>query len=107
MIEIVSNSRCTECNICVQICPMNVFDAHDGKPPTVARKADCQTCYMCELYCPADALYVAPDADRSTLVKERALEAAETFGGYRRAGWARQEETGELLDQSFRLDTPH
>lgn len=26
MIELVSPGRCTGCNICVHICPMNVFD---------------------------------------------------------------------------------
>ena len=104
MIELVSASRCTECNICVQVCPMNVFDAVDGAAPIIARKADCQTCFMCELYCPADALYVAPDADRSTLVKERDLEAEGILGTYREFGWATREESREALDQSFRLE---
>jgi NAD-dependent dihydropyrimidine dehydrogenase PreA subunit len=105
VIELVSASRCTECNICVQVCPMNVFDAVDGAAPVIARKADCQTCFMCELYCPSDALYVAPDADRSTLVKERTLEAEGAFGTYRKFGWTTLEGSREPLDQSFRLDT--
>ena len=64
MIELISESRCTGCNICVRVCPVNVFDAVPQAAPTIARKADCQTCFMCELYCPEDALYVAPIADR-------------------------------------------
>ena len=31
----------------------------------IARQADCQTCYLCELYCPADALYVGPNCERA------------------------------------------
>ena len=27
MIELVSQTRCIECNLCVKMCPTNVFDA--------------------------------------------------------------------------------
>jgi len=50
MIELLVNARCTQCNACVAACPMNVFEAVPGGPPRIARPADCQTCYMCELY---------------------------------------------------------
>ncbi|MFL9971120.1 4Fe-4S binding protein, partial [Paraburkholderia agricolaris] len=60
MIEIVDAARCTGCNICVGACPTNVFDIVPGSPPRIARQGDCQTCFMCELYCPEDALFVAP-----------------------------------------------
>jgi Pyruvate/2-oxoacid:ferredoxin oxidoreductase delta subunit len=46
MIELISESRCTGCNICVRVCPVNVFDAVPQAAPTIARKADCQTCFM-------------------------------------------------------------
>jgi len=60
MIEIVSPSLCTGCNIC----------------------------FMCELYCPADALYVAPDADAPVIVAESLLQQRGLMGSYRRAvGW--------------------
>ena len=55
MIEIVSPERCTGCNICVHACPTNVFEAVKNGPPRRARQSDCQTCFMCELYCPEDA----------------------------------------------------
>lgn len=58
MIEIISARRCVECDICVKVCPENVFDATEGLP-VIARQIDCQTCYLCEIYCPTDALYVA------------------------------------------------
>ncbi len=71
MIEVISAERCTACNICVNACPTNVFEAVPGGPPRIARQDDCQTCFMCELYCPEDALYVAPIADRSATAEER------------------------------------
>jgi NAD-dependent dihydropyrimidine dehydrogenase PreA subunit len=103
MIELVSASRCITCNKCVQVCPMNVFEAVKDAPPVIARQADCQTCYMCELYCPTDALYVAPDAELATLVDERALEAGKLLGSYRRAGWVVPTGSRRPTDQSFRL----
>jgi NAD-dependent dihydropyrimidine dehydrogenase PreA subunit len=96
MIELVSEERCIRCNKCVQVCPMNVFAAVKNAPPIIARKEDCQTCYMCELYCPVDALYVAPDAELSTLVDEQVVAAKGLLGSYRNVAWA-------SADQSFRL----
>lgn len=89
MIELILASRCTACDLCVQVCPTRVFDAVPGSPPVIARQQDCQTCFMCEAYCPVDALYVAPHAVASPAVDEAALEAAGLLGSYRRAiGWA-------------------
>jgi NAD-dependent dihydropyrimidine dehydrogenase PreA subunit len=108
MIELVSENRCTQCNLCVQVCPLNVFDIVPDAPPVIARKEDCQTCYMCELYCPVDALYVAPTADISTDVSEHELEAQGLIGSYRSAvGWASDRRAARAGDQSFRLLRPH
>ena len=90
MIELVSESRCIKCNLCVTACPTNVFDAVPGQAPRIARQSDCQTCYMCELYCPVDALYVDPNADESVPVDEETLIAAGLLGSYRKnVGWGR------------------
>ena len=84
MIEIVIADRCTTCNACVTVCPTNVFDtAADGRP-VIARQADCQTCFMCELYCKADALYVAPDCDGPAPVDAAAILASNLLGQFRR-----------------------
>lgn len=89
MIEVISTTRCTGCNICVTACPTNVFDAVKGGIPVIARQEDCQTCFMCEVWCPDDALFVDPDADAVTGVAEKDLEQLHLFGSYRRAvGWA-------------------
>ena len=58
MIELIVAERCTSCGECVKVCPSNVFEARPEGPPVIARLADCQTCFLCELYCKADALYV-------------------------------------------------
>lgn len=89
MIEVISDDRCTGCNICVNVCPTNVFDVRPGENPVIARQDDCQTCFMCEVYCPYDALYVAPQAAKLTGITVEELEARDIFGSYRKAiGWA-------------------
>ena len=88
MIALLFTDRCTACNRCVEVCPANVFDAHDSGPPAIARAEDCSTCFLCELYCRADALYVAPYWDRQVTHDRDAVLASGTVGQYRRhSGW--------------------
>jgi NAD-dependent dihydropyrimidine dehydrogenase PreA subunit len=104
VIELISAARCTGCNICVAACPTNVFDPVAGDAPVIARQADCQTCFMCELYCPEDALFVAPAADRASEVDESNLRQSALLGSYRQAvGWGRGRESTAVLDHSWRL----
>ncbi|OYD83771.1 4Fe-4S dicluster domain-containing protein [Azospirillum brasilense] len=113
MIELISPTRCTGCNICVSICPMDVFQAagggrSNGAAPAIARQSDCQTCFLCEAHCPDDALYVAPDAETVTGIAEEAVAAAGLFGSYRRAiGWSDGHRDNRSADQTFRLLAPH
>ncbi|KAA0972159.1 ferredoxin family protein [Aureimonas fodinaquatilis] len=102
MIELVSSDRCIECNICVRICPRNVFDAVAESIPVIARQEDCQTCFMCELYCPTDALYVAPEADHSITVSEEMLIKSASLGSYaRELGWRRGKAAGTSEDPTY------
>jgi NAD-dependent dihydropyrimidine dehydrogenase PreA subunit len=104
MIELVSDSRCTQCNLCVAVCPVNVFDAVPDAAPRIARQEDCQTCFMCELYCPVDALYVAPDADHPTPVAEDLVDSGGLLGSYREAiGWSGGSRANRSGDMSFKL----
>lgn len=104
MIEIVSESRCIACDICVKACPANVFDAVRKQAPVIARQEDCQTCFLCEIYCPTDALYVAPNAEAPTGVTEAEVEAAGLFGSYTRGlGWRRGKPGGSENDPTFRI----
>ena len=104
MIELVSESRCIECNICVSVCPTNVFDSVPNAPPTIARQNDCQTCFMCELYCPVDALYVAPQVEPLESVNEKSLAEAGLLGSYRKnIGWGRERTNGAKEDSTYEL----
>jgi NAD-dependent dihydropyrimidine dehydrogenase PreA subunit len=88
MIEFVVDDRCTGCGTCVTACPTNVFDFTEAGVPVIARQADCQTCYMCELYCEADALFVASDAHGPEPVDQAAIVASGLLGQFRRdSGW--------------------
>lgn len=104
MIEIISASRCTACNVCVRACPANVFDIVPDAPPRIARQDDCQTCFLCEIYCPVDALYVAPHAEGPTRISEAQVEAAGQFGSYARAlGWSKGRAGGAEADTTREL----
>lgn len=93
MIELVSRRRCIGCDVCIRVCPTNVFDRGGDRVPVIARQADCQSCFMCEAWCPADALFVAPQlqpvpAD-SVYRDEQELERRGLLGAYRRElGWS-------------------
>jgi NAD-dependent dihydropyrimidine dehydrogenase PreA subunit len=105
MIEVINSERCIDCDICVEVCPTDVFDSVDGGHPVIARQHDCQTCFMCEAYCPVDALFVAPLSgpapESSPLTDQDALEEQGRFGEYRRwLGWGRGREPGSLNDHN-------
>jgi NAD-dependent dihydropyrimidine dehydrogenase PreA subunit len=85
MIELVSTDRCIKCDACVDACPDNVFDSVPGEVPVIARIEDCQTCFLCELYCPTDAPYVSPFKEERELVDEATLIARGLLGSYRGA----------------------
>jgi NAD-dependent dihydropyrimidine dehydrogenase PreA subunit len=104
MIQIVDPERCTACNICVSACPTNVFDAVPDGPPVIARQKDCQTCFMCELYCPEDALYVSPFASEVEEIDLKQLRATGVLGNYRSAiGWSQGSGERRASDASFQL----
>jgi NAD-dependent dihydropyrimidine dehydrogenase PreA subunit len=108
MIEIVSAEACIACDVCVKVCPTDVFDRGGDGIPVIARQSDCQTCFMCEAYCPTDALYVSPvsapvGAD-SPHADETAVAAAGLMGGYRELiGWGKGRTPGARLDQNVAL----
>jgi ferredoxin len=108
MIEVISNAACIDCDKCVQVCPTNVFDAVPGGHPIIARQTDCQSCFMCEAYCPVDAIFVAPFSSPAPAGSEYTDEAWLTshgrFGEYRRwIGWGAGREPGSLRDANAEL----
>ncbi|SEC66880.1 4Fe-4S dicluster domain-containing protein [Bradyrhizobium erythrophlei] len=103
MIEVIDGERCTSCDICVNVCPTNVFDKTDGIP-VIARQGDCQTCFLCELYCPEDALYVSPFVDQAQPIDVVALKQTDSMGSYRRAvGWTDETSDRRGVDRSYLL----
>jgi hypothetical protein len=75
----------------------------DGRP-LIARVDQCQTCFMCELYCDADALYVAPDQRVCERVDPAAIRASGHLGRLRRDyGWNRKQEAAEPLADFWQL----
>jgi NAD-dependent dihydropyrimidine dehydrogenase PreA subunit len=102
MIELLSKERCISCNQCVSVCPTNVFEAVQDGIPVIARKSDCQSCFMCELYCPVDALYVAPLAEAEMEVTELELIEAGLLGSYREnIGWSKGKKPATSNDASY------
>ena len=92
MLELIVADRCNSCNTCVQVCPTNVFEIGASGGPVIARLEDCQTCFMCELYCEVDAIYVGPDRDQREPVVEADILASGLLGQLRRdSGWGEWE----------------
>lgn len=104
MIEVLDTDTCTDCNLCVSVCPTNVFQAVKDGPPVIARQDSCQTCFMCEVYCPVDALYVDPDPAHVYGLTVETVKQDGLFGTYRRAiGWAKETRHLRQIDDHFRL----
>ena len=105
MIELISDDRCTRCDRCVRVCPTNVFDLVPGRAPVIARPDDCQTCFMCEIYCPVDALFVATEVDRHVAIDEETVTRNGWWGQYRRdSGWGASRRDPSISNQSWRMD---
>lgn len=108
MIELIDPERCTSCNICVRICPTEVFDRVASAPPVIARQEVCQTCFMCEVHCPEDAMYVAPmrrpAPPGSIHLEARTLIGRGYFGSYRaRLGWGQDRTPPRTVEQLLAL----
>jgi ferredoxin len=88
-----------------------VFDTGADGVPVVARQEDCQTCYLCEVYCPVDALFVAPQTDpvppESPLRDEEHVARAGLLGSYReRIGWGGGRIAGARLAVGPPIEAP-
>jgi len=100
MIELILDTQCTACDDCITICPSNVFEPVPDGIPVIARQQDCQTCFLCELYCEADALFVHPDATALHGINA----ALVTTGDYRRdSGWGSWTEDVRYRNEHWRM----
>lgn len=104
MIELVSPSRCVRCDLCFGVCPMDVFDRAEDGLPVIARKEDCQTCFLCEAHCPTDALYVAAERRPAPTPSEAELAGRQLLGSYRaRLGWGKGRRPPRSFDEALAL----
>jgi NAD-dependent dihydropyrimidine dehydrogenase PreA subunit len=104
MIAHIFEERCTSCNDCVSACPTHVLDAEPGGVPVIARLDQCQTCFMCELYCEADAIYVAPEQRSPEQIDPVAVLASGQVGKLRHDyGWDREAADAGHLAEFWRL----
>jgi len=88
MIEVVVEDRCSGCGECVDACPSDVLRLGAAGKAMIAAQADCQTCLLCELYCPADALFVWPEVERVVGITAEQAVASGQLGAFRRDhGW--------------------
>jgi len=105
MIELIVAERCTSCGECVKVCPYNVFDAKPEGPPVIARLADCQTCFLCELYCKEDALYVGADCEHAGSITKAQVLASGSLGLYSRAsGWDEYSGDPRYANEHWRME---
>ncbi len=54
---IIDYKKCTTCETCVGVCPVQVFEKKNNKVE-VAKPEDCIGCRACEVQCPEKAIKV-------------------------------------------------
>lgn len=59
MIKEIKKEKCIGCGRCVDRCPLDTLRMKDNKA-VIAYPDDCHSCYLCEIVCPAGAIYVHP-----------------------------------------------
>lgn len=59
----VNKARCKRCGICVEFCPVKVYDKEIDGAPVPARIEKCTGCMLCELRCPDFAIKVEVNKD--------------------------------------------
>ena len=61
MIQEINEAKCNGCGECLDLCPMDVIRLDtDTKKAYISYPEDCITCYICELNCSSEAIYVHP-----------------------------------------------
>ena len=105
MIELIYHDLCSGCGKCVEVCPTNVLALDSQAKPQIADQQACQTCFMCELYCTSDALYVDPDCEQLRQPDAKAVRESGLLGQYRRdSGWDEWAADPAHRNEHWRMD---
>ena len=49
-------------------CPQDVLRMDEEKRPVITYLQDCQSCFLCEKYCPSGAISVSADRERRPIL---------------------------------------
>lgn len=105
MIELIYSDLCNGCGKCVEVCPTNALSLGTDAIPLIRDQSACQTCFMCELYCVSDALYVDPDCEQPRSLDPHAIRNSGLLGQYRKdSGWNEWAENPHYQNQHWRMD---
>lgn len=63
----ISDERCVNCGTCVKVCPLDVLRPGKSKPE-ISYPQDCQSCFLCRMYCKKDAISITADRARPTVL---------------------------------------
>jgi MinD superfamily P-loop ATPase len=66
MIESIDDTKCNRCGKCIKVCPMDVFGTLSDQL-YLAHRTDCMTCFLCEVECLPNAIYVDPHRGRKVV----------------------------------------
>ena len=67
VVERIDYEACSDCGRCMDVCPMDVY-RRVGRTYYIAHKKDCMTCFLCEIDCPKDAIFVGPERAREVVM---------------------------------------
>jgi 2-oxoglutarate ferredoxin oxidoreductase subunit delta len=73
----ISENLCKGCDICIEFCPLEVFDNSDKLSrrgyyiPVIAKPEECNACRLCELLCPELAIIIEGKPDKKSADKAK------------------------------------
>ena len=75
----IDAESCVNCGKCVKICPLDVL--REGKTtPEIVYREDCQSCFLCIIYCPKHAITVDTERGRARALLKKQREGAACAG---------------------------